>query len=151
MLSYSEALDCKPLTNSLFNFLFSFSIYNFIILDDLSGASVPLASQSTVSTFSLRYESNLSSITPTCPLALYRSLSVEHTASDIYKGLKQGRDVVVPGLVNKLYTYLFSQILPSAAVGAITQVHYTALHYTNLTILLCHEIKYLVSKTTVMS
>ena len=65
---------------------------------------------------------------------------MEHTASDIYKGLKQGRDVVVPGLVNKLYTYLFSQILPSAAVGAITQVcytraqhttlHYTTLHYT---------------------
>jgi hypothetical protein len=49
------------------------------------------------------------------------SLSVEHTVLDIYRGLKQGRDVVVPGLVNKLYTYLFSQILPSAAVGAITQ------------------------------
>ena len=53
---------------------------------------------------------------------MYRSLSAEDTAHDIYKGLKQGRDVVVPGLVNKLYTYLFSQILPSAAVGAITEV-----------------------------
>ena len=55
-------------------------------------------------------------------LPLISSLSVERTALDIYTGLKQGRDVVVPGIVNKLYTYLFSQILPSAAVGAITQV-----------------------------
>lgn len=55
-------------------------------------------------------------------LSPFSSLSVERTALDIYAGLKQGRDVVVPGIVNKLYTYLFSQILPSAAVGAITQV-----------------------------
>ena len=54
---------------------------------------------------------------------------MELTAQDIYKGLKQGRDVVVPGLVNKLYTYLFSQILPSAAVGAITQVCHVISHY----------------------
>ena len=55
----------------------------------------------------------------------HRSLSVEHTAHDVYKGLKQGRDVVVPGLMNNLYTYLFSRVLPSAAVGAITQVPHT--------------------------
>ena len=55
-------------------------------------------------------------------LTFFSSLSVERTALDIYKGLKQGRDVVVPGIVNKMYTYLFSQILPSAAVGAITKV-----------------------------
>ena len=63
---------------------------------------------------------------------MHRSLSVEHTARDIYKGLKQGRDVVVPGLVNKLYTYLFSQILPSAAVGAITQVQYNTIQYKTI-------------------
>lgn len=63
---------------------------------------------------------------------MHRSLSVEHTARDIYKGLKQGRDVVVPGLVNKLYTYLFSQILPSAAVGAITQVQYRPEQYSTV-------------------
>jgi short-subunit dehydrogenase len=63
---------------------------------------------------------------------MHRSLSVEHTARDIYKGLKQGRDVVVPGLVNKLYTYLFSQILPSAAVGAITQVQYSTVQYSTV-------------------
>jgi hypothetical protein len=44
-------------------------------------------------------------------------MSVEHTAYDMYAGMKQGRDIVVPGLMNKLYTYLFSKILPSAAVG----------------------------------
>ena len=148
MLSYSAALDCKlcyssyllltpPLLSSLLPPLILISFSTDIVTAIYCFFKYP-------SSFIL-FPSNESyqfPLTSPYALALYRSLSVEHTASDIYKGLKQGRDVVVPGLVNKLYTYLFSQILPSAAVGAITQVcytraqhttlHYTTLHYTTL-------------------
>jgi hypothetical protein len=55
------------------------------------------------------------------------SISIEDLAYDMYAGLKQGRDIVVPGLMNKLYTYLFSKILPPAAIGIIDIIWYLCL------------------------
>jgi hypothetical protein len=49
-------------------------------------------------------------------------MTADKTARGIYRGLVQGRDIVVPGAVNKLYTYFLSRLLSPAAVGAITKV-----------------------------
>ena len=133
MLSYSAAPDCKicyspsllltpPILSPPILIAFSTDIFTVIYCFKHPSAFILFTSN----------ESYQIPLTSLYALAVYRSLSVEHTASDIYKGLKQGRDVVVPGLVNKLYTYLFSQILPSAAVGAITQVCYTRAQHTTL-------------------
>ena len=49
-------------------------------------------------------------------------MSASATAADVYRGMQQGRDVVVPGLANKVYAFLLSRLLPPAAVGALTRI-----------------------------
>jgi hypothetical protein len=49
-------------------------------------------------------------------------MSVKNTVRDLYRGLEQGRDVVVPGMANKFYTYVLAKVLPRAATGALTKV-----------------------------
>lgn len=49
-------------------------------------------------------------------------MSATATAADIYRGMQKGRDVVVPGWVNKFYAFFLSRLLPPAAVGAMTRI-----------------------------
>ena len=53
------------------------------------------------------------------------SMSADRTARALLSGLIHGRDVVVPGLVNKLYAYGLLKALPQVAIGALTEVAFS--------------------------
>ena len=55
----------------------------------------------------------------------YIQMSSIQTAKLIYRGMIQGRDVIVPGVLNKIYTYLISKFLPTTIVAEALKLAWT--------------------------
>lgn len=49
------------------------------------------------------------------------STSAEEAASTIFTAMLNGRDVIIPGVLNRLYVHFISRILPPVAIGALNQ------------------------------
>lgn len=66
---------------------------------------------------------SLTYYTPTTPHNTpLSSTSTNDAAKVLYNGLRQGRDVVCPGIWNRFYVHVLVRILPNAAIGAIARV-----------------------------
>ncbi len=49
-------------------------------------------------------------------------MSSERTARALFAGIVQGRDVIVPGILNKIYAYGLARVLPAVALGGFNKL-----------------------------